>query len=99
MYVFGKEVKNDAGETLATYPDHISALDALCAKTTTIKDLIEQKLPLPKGTLMLKTNGKTEALTDNQLCSANRVPNHLSETEPFWIHGWADLHCRLRVNP
>ena len=69
-----------------------------CETMRDVTDLIAARAPLPKGAQMLKTDGRWERLTDNQLDSANRVPNHMSETEPFWLHGWKDLHHRIRHN-
>ena len=69
-----------------------------CETMRDATDLIAAKAPLPKGAQMLKSDGRWERLTDNQLDSANRVPNHMSETEPFWLHGWTDLHHRIRHN-
>ena len=67
-----------------------------------IQKLIETKQPLPKGTHIVSRIGGIEVggtheLKDFVLDGANRVPNHLSEDEPFWIHGWRDLHDQLSI--
>lgn len=67
-----------------------------------IQALYDAKQPLPKGTHILSRIGGmpvggTHELKDFVLEGANRVPNHLSEDEPFWIHGWRDLHNELLI--
>lgn len=63
----------------------------------TIQALIDAGKPLPPGTRINSTlggvpTGGIHELSANALASANGVPNHLSETVPFWILGWRDLH-------
>jgi len=70
----------------------------ICEKKEILQDFISKKKPLPKGTQMWKTGGILEYLTDSQLDSANRVPNTMSDTDPFWIHGWSDLHSKIVIN-
>ncbi len=70
--------------------------------TTEIAKLLAEKAPLPKGTHIVsriggRAVGGTHELKDFVLAGANRVPNTMSEDEPFWIHGWRDLHDELSV--
>ncbi len=70
--------------------------------TREIYHLFADNKPLPKGTRIATTHGgvptgDTHELTDNQLESANRCPNHMSDYVPFWILGWRDLHDSLSV--
>ena len=70
--------------------------------TSEIYKLFADNKPLPKGTRIATTQGGiptggTHELTDNQLASANRCPNHMSAYVPFWILGWRDLHDGLSV--
>ena len=67
-----------------------------------VEALIANNQPLPKGTRIKTTSGGvhtggTHELSDNVLASANRVPNVFSESVPFWILGWKDLHDDLIV--
>ena len=67
-----------------------------------IQSLFDARAPLPKGTRINTTLGGwrtagTHELTGPVLESANKTPNHLSDTEPFWIHGWTDLHDELSI--
>ncbi len=68
--------------------------------TQEIQNLIDKRKPLPKGTRIESTIGGipvggSHELKDFVLEGANKVPNHLSDTDPFWIHGWKDLHHKL----
>jgi hypothetical protein len=63
-------------------------------------ELYADNKKLPKGTRIKTTSGGahtggTHELTDDQLASANRLPNLFSEYVPFWILGWKDLHDDL----
>lgn len=63
-------------------------------------ELCEDHKMLPKGTRIKTTSGGvhtggTHELTADQLASANKVPNVLSDCVPFWILGWKDLHKDL----
>lgn len=67
-----------------------------------IQTLLDNKLPLPKGTHIVsriggRAVGGTHELKDFVLDGANRIPNHMSDDEPFWIHGWKDLHGELSI--
>lgn len=67
-------------------------------------ELFADNKKLPKGTRIKTTSGgvhtgDTHELTDDQLDSANRLPNILSEYVPFWILGWKDLHDDLIAPP
>lgn len=67
-----------------------------------IQTLLDNKLPLPKGTHIVSriggsAVGGTHELKDFVLAGANRIPNHMSDVEPFWIHGWKDLHGELSI--
>tara|TARA_R110000803_G_scaffold19510_15_gene51025 strand:- start:196 stop:435 length:240 start_codon:yes stop_codon:yes gene_type:complete len=69
---------------------------------TEIAQLLQEKKPLPKGTRIVSKIGYTpiggtHELDETALSSANRVPNGHSETDPFWIHGWRDLHGDLSI--
>ncbi|AOV18813.1 hypothetical protein BJI67_16370 (plasmid) [Acidihalobacter aeolianus] len=60
--------------------------------------LINARAPLPKHTQLLNVaTHRWENLSVTARRSANQVPNHLSDTEPFWLHAWQDLWPRLRV--
>lgn len=68
--------------------------------TKEIYNLFADNKPLPKGTRIKTTNrgietGGTHELSEDQLKSANRCPNHMSDYVPFWILGWKDLHDSL----
>lgn len=67
-----------------------------------IYNLLADNKPLPKGTRIKTTSGgvhtgESHELTDNQLQSANKVPNIKSEYVPFWILCWKDLHGDLFI--
>ena len=62
-----------------------------------IKALIAAKAPLPQGTEIFTSASRWELLSEVARESANKFPNILSDTDPFWIHGWRDLHGSLRI--
>lgn len=69
-----------------------------------IWNLYADNKKLPKGTRIKTTSGGvhtggTHELSDNQLESANKVPNIMSDYAPFWVLGWKDLHEDLIAPP
>jgi len=70
--------------------------------TPEIYELFRSQAPLPEGTRINTTGGgvptgETHKLPRHVLESANRCPNHLSDSIPFWILGWTDLHDDLFI--
>jgi hypothetical protein len=68
--------------------------------TDDIEKLLAGNKPLPPGTRIKTTfngaqTGETHELPAHVLASANRCPNHLSDTVHFWVLGWRDLHNDL----
>lgn len=59
--------------------------------------LYAERLPLPEGTEIYNKWGEWVPLSKELLRTANKAPHHLHDTEPFWLHGWRDLHGSLRV--
>lgn len=57
-----------------------------------IFELIENRQPLPAGTML-----RGETLSSVALESANKVPNFQSSEIPFWILEWTDLMAELEL--
>lgn len=69
----------------------------MCAGQEAIQALIAHRAPLPPEAEIFNSAGQWQQIHPAALESANRVPNTMSDSEPFWLHGWTDLWPRLRV--
>lgn len=81
------------GATCTRKPD-----GCICEREeATILALVAERAPLPENTEIFTSAQKWERLSDVARESGNKAPNHLSETDPLWLHGWKDLWPQLRV--